>query len=304
MKGTHMSSTFTGILAACVTPFSADGKEIDIPGIAAQTNHIIAGGVNGLVSGGSTGEFTALSVAERKASNRAYVEAAGGRVPVVAGTGALGTAETIELSQDAEAAGADALMIVPPFYDTPSFDEIIAHYTAVSEAVSIPIMFYNIPAATGLELTPEELGRLGRETGVTSYKDTGGDFPKFTEVHVDHADDIQALNGWDTLTFSALALGAQAGVWGAANIVPSLCADLYQVLAVDADLPRARKLWAKINPICVFLESHNYACAIKTGVELVGVSAGPTRAPIQALAAEHREELRGLLEAAGVRTVA
>lgn len=299
-----MSSTFTGILAACVTPFTSDGREIDVAGVQAQADHIIAGGVRGLVPGGSTGEFTALSVAERKASNRAYVEAAAGRVPVVAGTGALGTAETIELSQDAEAAGADALMIVPPFYDTPSFDEIIAHYAAVSEAVSIPIMFYNIPAATGLELTPEELGRLGRETGVTSYKDTGGDFPKFTEVHFDHADDIQALNGWDTLTFSALALGAEAGVWGAASIIPGLCADLYQALAVDADLPRARELWAKINPICVFLETHNYACAIKTGVELVGISAGPTRAPTQALAAEHRDELRGLLETAGVRTIA
>lgn len=297
-----MTSHFSGILAACVTPFTADGREIDIAGISAQVDHIISGGVNGLVPGGSTGEFPALSAAERKASNRAYVDAAGGRVPVVAGTGALSTAETIELSQDAEAAGADALMIVPPYYDTPSFDEIIAHYAAVSDVVDLPIMFYNIPGATGLELTPEEFGRLGRETGVTSYKDTGGDFSVFTQVHFNHADDIQALNGWDTLTFSALALGAEAGVWGAASIIPRLCADLYQALAVDSDLQRARKLWATINPICVFLESHNYACAIKTGLELVGVPAGPTRAPIRALAVEHRDELRGLLEAAGVST--
>ncbi|MCD1286529.1 MULTISPECIES: dihydrodipicolinate synthase family protein [unclassified Brevibacterium] len=297
-----MSSTFTGILAACVTPFTADGSEIDLAGIRAQTAHIIDAGVNGLVPGGSTGEFTALTIAERKASNRAYIEAAAGRVPVVAGTGAPSTAETIELSRDAEAAGADALMIVPPFYDTPAFDEVIAHYSAISEAVNIPIMFYNIPAATGLELSAEQLGRLGAETGVTSYKDTGGDFPKFTEVHFDHADDIQALNGWDTLTFAALALGAEAGVWGAASVIPGLCADLYQAVAVDADLARGRELWARINPICVFLESHNYACAIKTGLELVGVPAGPTRAPVQPLAPEYREEFRGLLTAAGVET--
>lgn len=297
-----MSSTFTGILAACVTPLTADGSEIDLAGIRAQTAHIIDAGVNGLVPGGSTGEFTALTIAERKASNRAYIEAAAGRVPVVAGTGAPSTAETIELSRDAEAAGADALVIVPPFYDTPSFDEVIAHYSAISEAVNIPIMFYNIPAATGLELSAAQLGRLGAETGVTSYKDTGGDFPKFTEIHFDHADDIQALNGWDTLTFAALALGAEAGVWGAASVIPELCADLYQAVAVDADLVRGRELWARINPICVFLESHNYACAIKTGLELVGVPACPTRAPVQPLAPEYREEFRGLLTAAGVET--
>ncbi|RBP65727.1 4-hydroxy-tetrahydrodipicolinate synthase [Brevibacterium sanguinis] len=298
-----MTTSFTGILAACVTPFTPDGSAVDVEGINAQVEHIISNGVNGLVPGGSTGEFTALSIAERKASNRAYIEAAAGRVPVVAGTGALSTAETIDLSKDAADAGADALMIVPPFYDTPSFDEVIAHFKAVSDAVDIPIMFYNIPAATGLDLTAEQLGRLGAETGVTSYKDTGGDFPKFTEVHYNHADDITALNGWDTLTFAALALGAKAGVWGAASVIPALCSDLYQALAVDEDLPKARELWEKINPICVFLESHNYACAIKTGVELVGVPAGPTRAPIQPLADEYRDELRGLLEAAGVATV-
>ncbi|WP_309131443.1 dihydrodipicolinate synthase family protein [Brevibacterium sp.] len=298
-----MTTEFSGILAACVTPFTADGSEVDVEGINAQVEHIVSNGVNGLVPGGSTGEFTALSIDERKASNRAYVEAAAGRVPVVAGTGALSTAETIELSKDAEAAGADALMIVPPFYDTPSFDEVLGHFTAISEAVSLPIMFYNIPAATGLELTAEDLGRLGAETGITCYKDTGGDFPKFTEVHFCHADDIVALNGWDTLTFAALALGATAGVWGAASVIPALCSELYQALAVDENLPKARELWAKINPICVFLESHNYACAIKTGVELVGVPAGPTRAPIQPLADEYREELRGLLEAAGVTTI-
>ncbi len=297
-----MAIEFRGILAACVTPFTADGSEVDFEGIDAQVEHLVSNGVNGLVPGGSTGEFFVLSVAERKASNRAYVDAAAGRVPVIAGTGALSTAETIELSRDAEDAGADALIIVPPFYCTPSFDEVLAHYQAISKAVDIPIMFYNNPAATGLELTPEQLGRLGAETGVWCYKDTGGDFPKFTEVHYGRADDIAALNGCDTLTFAALALGAKACVWGAASIMPALCTDLYQALAVDEDLPKARELWATINPICVFLESHNYAGAVKAGLELIGVPAGPARAPVQPLADKDREELRRLLEAAGVTT--
>ena len=108
---------FSGVLAAVVTPFTADGSAVDVDGVRRQVDHIISGGVNGLVPGGSTGEFTALTVEERKASNRAYIEAAAGRVPVVAGTGALSTAETIELTRDAKDAGADAVMVVPPFYE-------------------------------------------------------------------------------------------------------------------------------------------------------------------------------------------
>src|SRR5699024_10979698 len=138
--------------------------------------------------------------------------------------------------RDAKDAGADAVMVVPPFYDAPDFDALIAHYSAITEAVDIPIMYYNIPAATGVELTSQQLGELRRRTGVTSYKDTGGDFPKFTEVHFDEAEDIQALNGWDTLTFAAFALGARAGVWGAASIIPGPCAELYQAVAVDGGL--------------------------------------------------------------------
>jgi 4-hydroxy-tetrahydrodipicolinate synthase len=295
---------FTGILAAVVTPFTSDGSEIDIDGVRRQVDHIVGGGIHGLVPGGSTGEFTALTTAERKASNRAYVEAAAGRVPVVAGTGALSTAETIELTRDAKDAGADAAMIVPPFYDAPDFDALIAHYSAVTEAVDIPIMYYNIPAATGVDLTSEQLGELGRRTGVSSYKDTGGDFPKFTEVHFNEADDIQALNGWDTLTFAALALGARSGVWGAASVIPALCAELYDAVAVKGDLARGRELWQKINPICVFLESHNYAGAIKAGTALVGVDAGPTRSPILPLAEEYIDQFSGLLRAAGVDVVA
>lgn len=294
---------FTGVLAAVVTPFTADGSAIDVDGIRRQVDHIVGGGIHGLVPGGSTGEFTSLTVEERKASNRAYIEAAAGRVPVIAGTGSLGNAETVELTRDAKDAGADAVMIVPPFYDAPDFDALVAHYSAVTEAVDIPIMYYNIPAATGVELSAEQLGELGRRTGVTSCKDTGGDFPKFTEVHFDQAEDIQALNGWDTLTFAAFALGAEAGVWGAASIIPDLCADLYRAVVEDRDLERGRELWAKINPICVFLESHNYAGAIKTGTALVGVDAGPTRPPILPLAAESVDELRGLLRNAGVAVV-
>ncbi|GAB2978404.1 4-hydroxy-tetrahydrodipicolinate synthase [Streptomyces pseudoechinosporeus] len=295
---------FTGILAAVVTPLTADGSAVDAAGVQRQADHIIGGGIHGLVPGGSTGEFTTLTLGERKQVTELYVEAAAGRVPVIAGTGALSTAETVELSVHAQKAGATAVMIVPPFYDAPSYEELLAYFGAVSEAIDIPIMYYNIPSASGVHLTPEQLAKLARETAVTSYKDTGGDFTWLSTVQQQHAQDITTLNGWDTLTFAALASGAKAGVWGTASVIPRLCADLYDALAVRGDLHAARELWAKIFPICRFLESHNYACGIKTGLDLVGVSAGPTRRPVLPLAPEFREEFRALLAAAGVETAA
>lgn len=294
---------FVGILAAVVTPLTADGSEIDPTGVKRQAEHIIAGGINGLVPGGSTGEFTTLTIAERKRVTELYIDAAAGRVPVVAGTGALSTAETVELSKHAAAAGAAAVMVVPPFYDAPSWEELLAHYGAVSDAVDIDIMYYNLPSATGVELPPAQFAELARKTRVTSYKDTGGDATKFASVLHNHAADITALNGWDTLSFAGLAAGAKAVVWGAASVIPQLCTEFYDALAVRSDLTAGRELWAKIFPICEFLEAHNYAAAIKTGLELVGQDAGPTRRPVLPLAPEFRTKFKGLLTAAGVPVV-
>ncbi|KHL02850.1 dihydrodipicolinate synthase family protein [Sinomonas humi] len=291
-----------GILAAVVTPFDADGN-VDIAGIERQVDHILGGGAHGVVATGSTGEFYALSMEEHKTVNAAYAKAAKGRGFAIAGTGALTTEAAIELTEAAAEAGSDAVMTLPPYYDTLNFEELLAHYKAISEAVDIPIMYYNLPSVTGVELTPSQFAELGRETNVVWYKDTGGDVTKMATVMIDHSEDITPLNGWDTLTFEGLALGAKAGVWGGASFMPGLAGELYQALAVDRDLDRGRDLWKLINPICVFLEQHNYAAAIKAGVSLVGVDAGGTRRPVQPLAQEHRDELAALLRAAGVDVV-
>lgn len=288
-----------GILAAVVTPFDADGK-VDLPGIDRQVDFILGGGAHGVVSTGSTGEFTSLSMEEQKSVNAAYARAAQGRGLAIAGAGALTTDASIELTEAAAEAGADAVMIVPPFYDALNFDELLAHYGAISEAVDIPIMYYNLPSATGVDLTPAQFAQLARETNVSCFKDTGGDITKLATILLDYPDDIDALNGWDTLTFEGLALGAKAGVWGGASFMPGLAGQLYQAVAVEGDLARGRELWKLINPICVFLESHNYAAAIKAGVSLVGNDAGSTRRPIQPLAQEHRDTFAALLRAAGV----
>src|SRR5918999_727001 len=228
-----MPEPFHGVLPALITPFTEDGSALDTDAQSAIIDRLIAAGVAGVVPGGSTGEFTTLANAERRRLVQTTVEAAGGRVPVIAGTGALSTRETVELSVHAEQAGAAAVMVVPPFYDALSWRELLAHYTAIADAIEIPIMYYNLPSATGIKLTAAQLREL-QGAGVTCLKDTGGDAVAATELI--QTDGPTLLNGWDTLTFDALAAGVRAVVWGTASIVPEQCVELHRLLIDDIDL--------------------------------------------------------------------
>jgi 4-hydroxy-tetrahydrodipicolinate synthase len=285
-----MPEPFHGVLPALITPFTDDGDAIDRQALATIVDRLIGAGVGGLVPGGSTGEFTTLTNAERRQVVEVTVEAAGGRVPVVAGTGALSTRETVELSLHAEQAGAAAVMIVPPFYDALSWRELLAHYTAVADAIGIPIMYYNLPSASGVTLSAAQL----RELPVTCLKDTGGDAVAATELI--QTDGPTLLNGWDTLTFAALAAGVPAVVWGAASIVPEQCVELHRLLIDDIDLPAARELWARLWPLCQFLEGQSYPAAVKTACGLVGDTTGPVRPPLLPLDDAATSELSALVE--------
>jgi 4-hydroxy-tetrahydrodipicolinate synthase len=287
-----MPEPFHGVLPALITPFTEDSSRIDTGALTAIVDRLVGAGVGGLVPGGSTGEFTTLTNAERRQLIEATIEAATGRVPVVAGTGALSTRETVELSVHAEQAGATAVMVVPPFYDALSWRELLAHYTAVADAIDIPIMYYNLPSASGVKLTAAQL----RELPVTCLKDTGGDAVAAAELI--QTDGPTLLNGWDTLTFAALAAGVRAIVWGAASILPEQCVELHRLLIDDPDLPAARELWARLWPLCQFLEDQSYPVAVKTACRLVGDATGPVRPPLLPLDDAATSELTALLDQA------
>jgi len=287
-----MPDPFHGVLPALITPFTDDGDAIDTRALSAIVDRLIAAGVGGLVPGGSTGEFTTLTNAERRELVEVTVEAAADRVPVVAGTGALSTRETVELSRHAEGAGAASVMIVPPFYDALSWRELLAHYTAVADTIDIPIMYYNLPSASGVTLTAAQL----RELPVACLKDTGGDAVAAAELI--QTDGPTLLNGWDTLTFAALAAGVRAVVWGAASILPEHCVELHRLLIDDIDLPAARELWARLWPVCQFLEGESYPAAVKAACRLAGDRTGPVRPPLLPLDDAATDELTALLDQA------
>jgi dihydrodipicolinate synthase/N-acetylneuraminate lyase len=229
------------------------------------------------------------------------VKATGGRVPVVAGTGALSTRDAVDLATHAAEVGASALMVVQPFYDAVElsiFKELLREIYGPRSCRSCST---TSPSATGLRLTPAEIASLTEVDGVRYLKDTSGDAVALTELLQCHGDRITTFNGWDTLTFYGIAAGAKGSVWGATNVIPQLSRELWDALAVDGDLVRGRELWAKIYPICRLLEQYNYAAAVKTGLELTGYSAGPVRKPFALLEGEARAEPARLLDAAGCR---
>lgn len=291
-----MSPSFEGVLPALITPFTDDGSELDAAALANLVQRCIAAGVTGLVGTGSTGEFTTLTHDERRRATELIVAAAAGRVPTIAGTGALSTRETVELSVHAEKAGAAAVMIVPPFYTPLLWHELVAHLAAVADRISIPIMYYNLPSATGVSLTVERLEELKRVAGVTTFKDTGGDAIAATAFLQAGTDLPTLLNGYDSLTFSALAAGVRGVVWGIASFIPEACVALHRLIIDERDLAAGRALWARIWPICDLLESVDYAAGVKAGCRHVGIRTGPVRGPLLDLPPDREAELGRLID--------
>lgn len=288
-----------GILPAVITPFGADGA-VDATALTRHTRYLIDAGVGGLIAGGSTGEFASLSKAERKLVHATVVEAAKRDVPVIVQTGALTSADAIELSQHAEQIGADGVMVLPPFYDPLTFAEIEAYYTEVAKAISLPLMLYHIPSMTGQQLTTAQIGELAEIPGIFSIKDSSGDASTLTETLMLYGDRLQVCNGSDTLTFFGLAAGARASVWGAANIFPELAVDLYDAIVVRGDLSAARKTWSRLYPVVAFLEADDYTPRVKAACELVGVPAGEPRRPLLPVSGADLHMLKTLLERAGL----
>lgn len=273
-----MTKGLTGIFAAVVTPLDSDGN-VDLLNIEKQVNRLAEAKIHGVVTTGTTGEFPALTVDEHKSVIKTYVEAAKGRFPVVAGIGSNSTRQVIELAQFSEKVGAVACMIVPPFYDPLTFRALYKFYEDVCGSISIPVMYYNLPGATGIHLTAAQLRELGQINGFDYMKDTSGNAKELADLLTNPPSNFTAFNGWDTLTFFALSHGARAGVWGVATVIPKECVELYNTFTMEKNLEKAREQWKYLWEVSDFLESVNYPAGIKAGLDIIGESAGSVRPP-------------------------
>lgn len=175
------TSALSGVLVAIVTPFTDDGNAIHKDRLRSHIDHLFNAGCHGIVPGGTTGEFTAMTLGERKQLIELCVEYCAGRGPVVAGTGATSTKDCVELAQHAAKAGASALMVVPPFYDPVNYEQLQELLAEIHDASRLDIVYYNIPSASGIILSPQEIAGLSK-VGVKYLKDTSGNAPAFTEL--------------------------------------------------------------------------------------------------------------------------
>ncbi|XXZ11843.1 4-hydroxy-tetrahydrodipicolinate synthase [Sorangium sp. So ce315] len=211
----------SGTLTALVTPFTPDGEAVDFQALDALVEAQIAGGVSGLVPCGTTGESPTLTEAETTAVVRRVVEAARGRAPVIAGTGSFSTKKTIDASRAALAAGADGVMVVMPYYSKPSQEGLREHLLAVAKAVSAPIVLYNIPGRTGVDLSAETTERVcAAAPNVVAIKDATGHVLRCQELARRLGDRLTVLCGDDALTLAMMALGAKGVISVTSNVLP------------------------------------------------------------------------------------
>jgi len=289
-----MSEAFRGVFVAVVTPMTQDEK-IDLVALRALLDHLIAAGVHGIAALGSTGEFYALDGEERCRVVSATIDAVAGRVPVLVGASFGSTREVISHCEYAQRKGADGVLLSSPYYSLPTADELYAHFAAVEDAIDLPIMLYNYPGRTGVDLTPDLIARLAKLAGVRYVKESTGDATRITEIIRRCGGDIDVFCGCDTLALESLAMGATGWVTGAANVLPAELVRLYELSAKTSDLSQARKLYYRLLPALAHLERGKYTQKSKAGCGLKGHPVGPPRRPLLPLTPEESERLAAIL---------
>ncbi|WP_246221252.1 4-hydroxy-tetrahydrodipicolinate synthase [Phytoactinopolyspora mesophila] len=296
--GMPASAPFGRVTTAMVTPFDDDGG-LDLDGAAALTEHLIERGCDGLVLSGTTGESPTTSDAEKDALLRAVVDTAKGRIKVVAGVGTYDTHHSVDLARSAEKAGADGLLVVTPYYNKPPQEGLVRHFSAVADATGLPVMLYDIPGRSGVEIANETLYRLAEHDRIVAVKDAKGDI--FASSEVMARTGLAYYSGEDALNLALLTHGAV----GVVSVVAHVAAREYAQMtrAVDSgDLARALRLHRQLIPaVRAIMTRTQGAIMAKAAVQALGViPSRQMRSPLLPATDEQVEQLRADLSEAGV----
>ncbi|TGD89306.1 dihydrodipicolinate synthase family protein [Mycolicibacterium sp. CH28] len=289
------SPAIHGIIAYPVTPFTADGDAVDTGKLATLVDALVASGVHAIAPLGSTGETAYLTEAEFDAVLDTTVGAVDNRVPVVVGASDLTTANTIRRARKAEAAGADAVMILPVSYWKLSDREIGAHYAAIGAAIGIPIMAYNNPATSGIDMCPELLVQMFADIdNLTMVKESTGDLGRMLRIQELSGGALPFYNGSNPLVLDALSVGAAGWCTAAPNLRPQPCLDLYDAVR-RGDRQQAQAIYDELAPLLRFIVSGGLPTTVKAGLELLGRGVGEPRLPLLPLEPAERTVLRDIL---------
>lgn len=294
-KGENMMKSIKGAFPVLITPMD-EFQEIDWNGVKQNVNYFIEQKVAGIIINGSTGEFVSLSKKERFKMVETVLKEVDGRIPVIAGTAAETTKETIEYTKHAEAHGADCALIINSYYCKPKEEEIYFHFKEISNAVNIPIMLYNNPFTSGVDMSIELMLRIGKECeNVTHIKESSGDIRKVRDLVRQGESAFQVFCGSEDLVMESYLVGATGWVSVAGNIVPGLVTKMYEHFQ-NGEFEHAWEINDTILPLCEFLEgSGKYVQIVKRAMELHGQTGGPSRYPRLGLTQEEDQKLQQIL---------
>lgn len=283
-----------GIYTPVITPFHADG-EVDFDALAELVERLVEAGVHGLISGGSTGENYAETIEERLAIARFIAERVRGRIPVVIGTGAMRTPDSIALAAGARAMGADAILVGSPPYSVPTERENALNALAIDRAADLPIILYNYPGRMSVEMGREFLDRVGRSRNVIGIKESSGDINRVHLLARDYPH-IQMSCGMDDQALEFFAWGARSWICGGSNFLPEEHIALYDTCVLKGDFAKGRRIMSAMLPLMAVLEQGGkFIQCIKHGVEVTGLKAGPMRPPLKGLNTEEKRELEQVI---------
>lgn len=285
-----------GSFPVLITPMNEDA-EVNYDGLKQNIEYFIDEKVAGIVVNGSTGEFVSLTKEERLKVAEVAVDKVKGRIPLVVGTAAETTEDAIYFTQQAEAAGADASLLINSYYAHPRDEEIYEHFKMVAESVDFPIMIYNNPFTSGVDIGTETLLKVARDVeNITHIKESSGDIAKLRDITRQGKESIKTFCGSDDLALESFLVGATGWISVAGNLAPRLATDLYNSVK-ENNLDKAWELYDKILPLCNFLEgSGKFVQIVKRGMELQGLSGGPSRKPRLPLTDEEDAKLQEILD--------
>jgi 4-hydroxy-tetrahydrodipicolinate synthase len=288
---------FKGSLPALVTPFK-DGQ-VDMDALKKLVDWHIAEGSAGLVPVGTTGESPTLSHEEHHAVVEAVVKFAAGRVPVIAGTGSNSTAEAIDLIRHAERAGADAALVVTPYYNKPTQAGLIAHFTAVHDASKLPIIIYNIPGRSVVDMSPATMGELAKLPRIVGVKDATGDLSRVPKTRITCGKDFIQLSGEDATALGFNAHGGVGCISVTANVAPRLCAE-FQAATLAGDYRTALDYQDRLMPLHDAIFAEPGLVGAKYGMSLLGRCTEEVRLPHVGLTEGVKEKIRAAMRHAGI----
>ena len=288
---------FSGSLVALVTPFK-NGK-LDEEALAALIEFQITNGTHGIVPCGTTGESATLSHQEHERVVAFTVEVVNGRVPVIAGTGSNSTDEAISFTKHAKAVGANGALLITPYYNKPTQEGLYRHYTAIAKAVEFPLVLYNIPGRTCVNMTPSTVARLAEIPTVVAIKEGSGSLQQVSEIIQVCGDRITVLSGDDPLTLPMMAIGAQGVITVTANIAPADMATMVNA-SLKGDYHEARKLHYKLAPLFSALFYETNPIPVKAALAHMGKIQNEVRLPMTTLSVENQEKLVQVMKSSGL----